>query len=130
MKRYLKVGIISGILVAIIVAFSWFTFPAWQDPASGGFWALVGATIAGVVIFVQSLVSIWKDLKEEKKEELNSSAPLQAIDSQKADSIYNAPGGTINVYPPTVKLPESVSELPSDWHTPHPYPMPPNFTGR
>jgi Na+/proline symporter len=71
MKRYLTVGIISGVLVGIVVAFSWYRFPAWQNPASGGFWGLLGATIVGVVVFVQSLVSIWKDLKEEKKEEPN-----------------------------------------------------------
>jgi tetratricopeptide (TPR) repeat protein len=130
MKRYLTVGIVFGILVVIIVAISWLVFPSWKNPASGGFWTLLGLTIVGVFTFVKDLVSIWKDLKEEKKEEPkpSSPAPMQSINSQKADSIINAPGGTINVYPP--RSSEPIPEVPSFWHIPHPYPMPPNFTGR
>ena len=65
MKRYLTVGIIFGILVVVIVAISWFAFPGWNNPASGGFWTLLGLTIVGVFTFVKDAVSVWKDLKEE-----------------------------------------------------------------
>jgi hypothetical protein len=130
MKRYLTVGIIFGVLVVIVVAISWFAFPAWQTPASGGFWTLLGLTLVGVLAFLQSAVSIWKDLKEEKKEEQKPSAPMQSIDSQKADAIYNAPGGIINVVQQMAKSTEPTPETPSFWHLAHPYPMPPNFTGR
>lgn len=101
MKRYLTVGIIFGVLVAVIVTISWIAFPAWRDPASGGFLTLLGATAVGVLAFLQGAVSLWKDLKEEKKDDEKPSAPapMQSVDSQQADSIYNAPGGTINVYP-------------------------------
>jgi hypothetical protein len=132
MKRYLTIGIVFGVLVIIIVTISWFAFPAWQTPGSGGFWTLLGVAAVGVVAFLQGAISIWKDLKEEKKENSKppSQAPMQEIDSQNADSIYNAPGGTINVYPPAVEAEQPVPEIPSFWHIPYPYPMPPNFTGR
>ena len=132
MKRYLTVGIIFGILVAVIVTISWLAFPAWHDPTSGGFLTLLGATTVGVLAFLQGMVSIWKDLKEEKKEEQKppAPAPLQSIDSQKADSIFNAPGGTINVYPFATTSSEPTPELNPLWNLAHPYPMPPNFTGR
>lgn len=99
MKRYLTVGFIFSILVAIIVTISWLAFPAWHDPASGGFLALLGATIIGVLAFLQGVVSIWKDLKSGRKE-LSSLTPpkfMQSIESQRAETIYNAPGGTINL---------------------------------
>jgi hypothetical protein len=67
MKRYLTVGIIFGALVAIIATISWLAFPAWRNPASGGFWTLIGATTVGVLAFIQGGVSIWKDLKKKQK---------------------------------------------------------------
>jgi len=76
MKRYLTIGIIFGILVAIIVTISWFVLPAWHDPASGGFLTLLGATIVGVLAFLQGVVSVWKDLKSERKE-LSSSRSIK-----------------------------------------------------
>jgi hypothetical protein len=67
MKRYLTVGIIFGVLVIAIAIISWSQFPTWQNPSSGGFLTLLGATLVGVLSVIQSLVSIWKDLKEETK---------------------------------------------------------------
>ena len=126
MKRYLTVGIVSGVLLIAVVAISWFLVPGWHNLASGGFWVLVGAAAVGVITFVQGMVSIWKDLKEETK-----ASTSQSVDSQKANSIYNAPGGTINVYPPAIMSVKPTSEeTESFWYIPHPYPMPPNFTGR
>jgi hypothetical protein len=104
MKRYLTVGIVSGILLIAVVAISWFLIPGWNNPATGGFWVLVGAAAVGVITFVQGMISIWRDLKEETK-----SATLQSIDSQNADSIYNAPGGTINIVQ-QAKISESSKE--------------------
>ena len=95
MKRYLTFGIIFGVLVIAIVIISWFGFPAWRDPASGGFWTLLGATLLGVLTVMQGAVSIWRDLREEKKEEPK---PLAA--SQKAHTIYNVSGRTVNFVQP------------------------------
>jgi tetratricopeptide (TPR) repeat protein len=136
MKRYLTVGIISGVLVGIVVAFSWYRFPAWQNPASGGFWGLLGATIAGILVFVQSLVSIWKDLKEEKKEEPNP-APARGSVGIGGNVGGNFTAGNNNVvtnsvvnnYYPIVEKNTEKHE-PDYWALKHPYPMPKNFTGR
>jgi tetratricopeptide (TPR) repeat protein len=128
MKRYLTFGIIFGVLVIVIVIISWFGFPAWKSPASGGFWTLLGLVIVGVFTFVKDLVSVWKDLKEEPKP--SAPAPTQSINSQQGENIYNAPGGTINVYQPAGSSAEPTPELNPLWHLAHPYPMPPNFTGR
>ena len=106
MKRYLTVGIVFGVLLIAVVAISWFLIPSWNNPASGGFWALVGIAAVGVVTFIQGIVSIWKDLKEDQK----TSAPIQSIDSQKADLIYTVPGGTINVYPDKHELSENLKQ--------------------
>jgi hypothetical protein len=132
MKRYLTFGIIFGILVAVIVAASWFAFPAWRDPTSGGFLTLLGATIIGVWAFHQSAISVWKDLKEEKKEEPKPSAPtpLQSVNSQQGENIYNAPGGTINVVQQIAKSPEPIPETPPTWNLKHRYGLAANFTGR
>src|SRR6266542_2003411 len=130
MKRYLTVGIMFGILVIAIVIISWFGFPAWKSPSSGGFWTLLGLTAVGVLSFVQGIVSLWKDLKEEKKEDPKPTTPTQSINSQKADSVYNAPGGTINVFSQATSTSQPLPDVHSFWHTPYPYPMPPNFTGR
>jgi tetratricopeptide (TPR) repeat protein len=133
MKRYLTVGIVFGILLLAVVAISWFFIPGWDSPSSGGFWVLVGFAAVGVLSFVKDLVSIWKDLKEEKEkakeQQTPAPAPLQSVGSQQAEAIYNAPGGMIVVQPtpqPSVPVPQ----VPKSWHLKHPYPMPPNFTGR
>lgn len=113
MKRYLTFGIIFGVLVVLIVIISWFGFPAWKNPASGGFWTLLGVVIIGVFTFVKDMISVWKDLKEEKKEEPKPTpAPLQSIQSQQGEHVYNAPGGTINIVQQTSKLTEPKSEIP------------------
>ncbi len=135
MKRYLTVGIIFGILVIVGVAISWIAFPAWKDPASGGFWTLLSITVFGVFSFVRDMISIWKDLEEEKKEEPKPiPAPLQSVQSQHADSILNAPGGTINVYPQTTTQTPDVSPLkpntPKGWFFGHRYGDLESFTGR
>jgi tetratricopeptide (TPR) repeat protein len=125
MKRYLTVGIVSGLLLIVVVAISWFLVPGWHNPASGGFWVLVGAAAVGVITFVQGVVSIWKNLKEETQPSTS-----QSVDSQKADSIYNAPGGTINVFPSATTSSKPTPDTNPLWYLAHPYPMPPNFTGR
>ncbi len=132
MKRFLTVGIIIGVLVAIVVPTSFKLFPTWRDPSSGGFWALLTAAIVGVTAFVKDAVAIWKDLREEKKEKQipPSLATLQSIQSQQGENIYNAPGGTINVLQQMTKSTELSPEHPPTWHLAHPYPMPPHFTGR
>ena len=76
MKRYLTVGIVSGVLLIAVVTISWFLIPGWNNPASGGFWALVGIATVGVITFIQGVISIWKDLKEDQK----TSTPIQSID--------------------------------------------------
>ena len=75
MKRYLTFGIIFGTLVVIFVAISWFLFPAWKDPTSGGFWALIILVIVGVWTFMKDAVSVWKDLKEEEKDKQQKPSP-------------------------------------------------------
>jgi hypothetical protein len=97
MKRYLSFGIIFGVLVIGIVFLSWTKFPAWRDPASGGFLALLGATIVGALAVMQSIVSMWKDLKEEKKEDPKLRALTKYVNSQQMGNIFIAPGGTVNV---------------------------------
>jgi hypothetical protein len=96
MKRYLTAGIIFGVAVIAIVTISWVSFPAWHDPASGGFWGLLGATLLGVLPILQGVISIWKDLKDERRD-----GAIQSITSQNAQAIYNLSGGTINFVPPT-----------------------------
>jgi hypothetical protein len=112
MKRYLTIGITFGVLVVVVVAISWFAFPAWKNPASGGFWTLLGLVIIGVLTFVKDMVSVWKDLKEEKKEEPKPVAtPFQSIQSQQSENVYNVPGGTIYVVQQEGKSMEVVSEI-------------------
>jgi len=139
MKRYLTIGIILGILVAIIVTISWFAFPAWRDPASGGFLTLLGATFVGVLAFIQGGVSIWKDLKEEKEKKgpagnVEQHGETNVSASQlKANQIggYNVTAQTVNIYEKEQEhVPNPPLLSPEGWHLAHPYPMQPNFTGR
>ncbi len=129
MKRYLTVGIIFSILVVTLVVISWVVFPAWHNPASGGFWALVGVAAVAAWTFVKDAVSVWKDLEHEPK--TATPVPFQSVQSQQADSILNAPGGTINYYPPQTNIrPEPSPETPKTWNLKHPYGLPKDFTGR
>jgi len=129
MKRYLTVGIIFSILVVTLAVISWVVFPAWHNPASGGFWALAGVAAVAAWTFVKDAVSVWKDLKDEPK--AATPVPLQSVQSQQADSILNAPGGTINYYPPQINIrPEPSPETPKTWNLKHPYGLPKDFTGR
>jgi len=132
MKRYLTVGIIFGILVAVIVAISWFAFPAWRDPTSGGFLTLLGATLVGVLAFIQGGVSIWKDLKEEKKEEpkpASTSADLD-VGGNVGGNLTVGNSNVINNYYQQVVEKNIEKHEPDYWALKHPYPMPKNFTGR
>jgi len=132
MKRYLTVGIIFGILVAVIVTISWFAFPAWHDPASGGFLTLLGVTLVGVLAFIQGGVSIWKDLKEEKKEEpkpASTSADLD-VGGNVGGNVTVGNSNVINNYYQQVVEKNTEKHEPDYWALKHPYPMPPNFTGR
>ncbi len=141
MKRYLTVGIVSGVLLIAVVAISWFLIPGWNNPATGGFWVLVGAVAVGVITFVQGMVSIWKDLKEEKKEQIrNVEQHGEAnVNAEKvaADQIggIRVTGGNVTIYqqehegvPSPIEVVTSLSD--EGWRLAHPYPMPPNFTGR
>jgi len=142
MKRYLTVGIIFGILVAVIVTISWFAFPAWRDPASGGFLTLLGATLVGVLAFIQGGVSIWKDLKEEKeKKEQAGNVEQHGETNVHTERISADQVGGIRVTGTNITIVQQEREqpkilqvqqptLPEGWYIPHPYPMPPNFTGR
>ena len=123
MKRYLTVGIIFGILVAVIVTISWLAFPAWRNPASGGFLTLLGATLVGVLAFIQGGVSIWKDLKEEKKEEpkpASTSADLD-VGGSVGGNLTVGNSNVINYYYQQEVEKNTEKHEPDYWALKHPY---------
>ncbi|MBT3337982.1 MAG: hypothetical protein HN855_01910 [Anaerolineae bacterium] len=132
MKKRIIVGIIYLILLSIVIAISLAIFPEWKS--SGGFWALFGVAAVAVLSFVEKGISLWnKSEDEEKKDEEKfpepspSPTPLQSIGTQNAEQIINAPGGTVNILPPT---PKEEPEAPKGWHLKHRYALTGNFTGR
>ncbi len=136
MKRYVTVGIIYVVLLAIILTISWLAFPAWSQ-RQGGFWELLGIAAAADLVFVTGVVALWEKLKKDKNGENTAStpnppqpvAPLQHVEEQEAEHLYNAPGGEIHVHHAPQQQNEE-PEPPKGWNLKHRYALTGNFTGR
>lgn len=61
--QYLLLIFGAGILILVLV--SWFTFPGWHSQP-GGFWALTGTAVLGVLAVTKDGVSLLKDAREMK----------------------------------------------------------------
>ena len=104
MKRFLITWLVIVVFVIIAVAYSWINYPAWRNPASGGFWVLLGVAFVAVWKGFREVVGLWNDVNESNK---NKESQTQSIQSQQAQNIFNIPGGTVNLQQENIEMPFS-----------------------